>query len=75
MAASAIEAPLALAIHRLTATRLGAVLELVLVWASIAIEQSGLAHLVQTAALVLVIFFDIVAGIIRTPRANTVHWL
>ena len=73
--AFSVDIPLALAIHRLTATRLGAVLQLVLVWASIAIVQSGLAHFIQTAALVLMIFLNIVAGIICTPSANAVHWL
>ena len=74
-AASAIQAPLALAIHRLTATRLGAVLQLVLVWASIAIVQSRLAHLVEAAALVLMVSLTVSTSIILTPSTDAIDGL
>ena len=75
MAASAIQAPLALTIHRLTATRLGAVLQLVLVWASIAIVQSRLAHFIQTAALILMVSLTVSTSIILTPSTDAIDGL
>ena len=75
MAAGAIGAPLALAIHWLTATRLGTVTKIVGMWAGVPIELGTLNHFVEAAVLILVILFVIVASTIRIPRANTVHWL
>ena len=73
--ATVIHSPLAFAVNWLTATALGAVLEVVSVWASIAIVHGNLAHTVEAAALILVILFIIMAGIIVAPRSNTVHRL
>ena len=73
--AFSVDIPLALAIHRLTATRLGAVLQLVLVWASIAIVQSRLAHLVEAAALILMVSLTVSTSIILTPSSDAIHWL
>ena len=73
--AAAISTPLSLAINGLTATTLGALLQLVLVWASKAIVQGNLAHTVHTAALILVVLVVIGASIVGTPRSNTVHRL
>ena len=75
MRAAAVNSPLSLAINRLTATTLGALLQLVLVWASKAIVQGNLAHTVHTAALILVVLVVIGASIVGTPRSNTVHRL
>ena len=73
--AAAVNSPLSLAINGLTATTLGALLQLVLVWASKAIVQGNLAHTVHTAALILVVLVVIGASIVGTPRSNTVHRL
>ena len=73
--AAAVNTPLSLAINGLTATTLGALLQLVLVWASKAIVQGNLAHTVHTAALILVVLVVIGASIVGTPRSNTVHRL
>ena len=73
--ASAIRHPLALAIHRLAAARLGALLEVMFMRASIAVVQRDLSHLEQAAALILVICLLVVAFVILIPEANTVHRL
>ena len=73
--ASAIRHPLALAIHRLAAARLGALLEVMFMRASIAVVQRNLSHLEQAAALILVICLLVVAFVILIPEANTVHRL
>ena len=75
MRAAAVNSPLSLAINRLTATTLGALLQLVLVWASKAIVQGNLAHTVHTAALILVVLINVLTRIVGTPRSNTVHRL
>ena len=73
--AASIRAPLTLTVHRLAASTLGALLQLVLVWASIAIVGSSLANLVDTASLILMVYLIIVASIIVAPCSNTVHGL
>ena len=50
-------------------------MEIVSVWASIAIVHGNLAHTVYAAALILVTNTFVVAGIIVAPRSNTVHRL
>ena len=73
--AAAIQAPLADTVHRLTATILRALLQLISMRTSIAIVQGRLSNNVQSAALVLVISFFVVASVIRAPSTNTVHRL
>ena len=73
--AGAVGFPLTITINGLTATTLGALLQLVLVWASKAIVQGNLAHTVHTAALVLVVLVVLGASIVSAPRSNTVHRL
>ena len=75
MVTAAIRTPYAFAVHRLGTATLGASLKIVSVWASIAIESGNLAHTVDAAALILVICFLIMAGIIVAPSSNTVHRL
>ena len=69
------KAPLALAVHRLTAAALRAMLELIFMRTSIPIVQGNLADAIQSAALVLVISFFVVASVIHAPSTNTVHRL
>ena len=73
--AAAVQAPLADTVHRLTATILRALLQLISMRTSIAIVQGRLSNNVQSAALVLVISFFVVASVIRAPSTNTVHRL
>ena len=73
--AAAIQSPLALAIHRLAAARLRALLESIFMRASIAVVQSNLRHLVHTAALVLVISRFVLAVHVSVPGANAVNRL
>ena len=75
MVTAAVHSPVAFAVHRLATTALGAVLEIVSMWASIAIIQGNLAHTVHTATLILVANTFVVAGVIVAPRSNTVHRL
>jgi hypothetical protein len=75
MSTRAIETPFAFAINWLTTSALSASFEVVLVWASVTIVHGNLAHTVDTAALILMIALNIVAGIIVAPRSNTVHRL
>ena len=75
MVAAGVWSPLALAIHRLAAARLGAVLEIVLVRASEAIVQGSLRHLIQAAALIFVRSLIVGALAVGFPSANTVHGL
>jgi len=73
--AAAVYSPLALAVHGLAATTLGALLQVVLVWASITIVHGNLAHTVHAAALILVVIVVIRASIVVAPRANAVNRL
>ena len=73
--AAAVQAPLADTVHRLTATILRALLQLISMRTSIAIVQGRLSNNVQSAALVLVISFFVVASVIHAPSTNTVHRL
>ena len=75
MVASAVLAPLTLAVHRLAAAALRALLELVGMRTSIAIVQSDLSNAIQSAALILMIFLLVVASVIDAPSTNTVHRL
>ena len=70
-----VHSPLALAVHRLTAAALRAMLELIFMRTSIPIVQGNLADAIQSAALVLVISFFVVASVIHAPSTNTVHRL
>ena len=75
MHASTKDRPFALAVHGLAATTLGALLQVVLVWASKTIVHGNLAHTVHAAALILVVVVVIRASIVVAPRANAVHRL
>jgi len=48
---------------------------LIHMWASITIVLSNLTDFVQSASLILMISFLVVACIISSPSSNTVHWL
>ena len=75
MLAASVGAPLALAVHRLAAAALCAMLKLILMRTSIPIVQSKLSDAIQSAALVLMIFLLVVVSVIDAPRSNTVHRL
>ena len=75
MLAASVGAPLALAVHRLAAAALCAMLKLILMRTSIPIVQSKLSDAIQSAALVLMIFLLVVASVIHAPSTNTVHRL
>ena len=73
--AAAISAPLALAVHRLAAARLGALLQSIRVGAGIPVVQSRLAHPVHATSLILVVCVNVVALIVCVPCTHAVHWL
>ena len=73
--AASVQAPFTNTVNRLTAFRLGAVLELILVWASKAIVGSSSANLVGSASLVLMTVNQIFTSAVIRPCSNTVHWL
>ena len=73
--AAAEHTPLALAIHRLATARLGALLKVGIMRASIAVVQGLLGNLVHTAALVLVISLNVPALIVSVPGADAVNRL
>ena len=73
--AAAICAPLALAVHRLAAARLGALLQSIRVGAGIPVVQSRLAHPVHATSLILVVCVNVVALIVCVPCTHAVHWL
>ena len=73
--AAAIHSPLALTINRLTATALGAMLQVVLVWTRITVVLGLLAHSIEAATLVLVISIVIGASRVLIPSTNTVNRL
>ena len=73
--ASGVSTPLTLTIHRLAATRLGAVLLSICVSACITIVLSHLSDGVKSAPLILMIIHIIVAGSICSPSSYTVHRL
>ena len=75
MVAAGVRSPLALAIHRLAAARLGALLKVGIMRASIAVVQGLLGNLVHTAALVLVIGLNVPALIVSIPGADAVNRL
>ena len=75
MVTASIGTPLTLAVDRLAASTLGALLQHIHVWACITIVHSTLQNTVNTAALVLMLVVLIVASIILTPGSNTVHRL
>ena len=60
--AASVQAPLSNTIDRLSATTLGAVLELVSMWASVTVVGSRLANNVLTAALVLMAMRKVFTG-------------
>ena len=73
--AASVGAPLALAVHRLTAAALCAMLKLILMRTSKATVQVRLGDTVHSAALVVVIILVVMASIIDAPSTNTVHRL
>ena len=75
MLAASIRRPLTLTVNRLAATALGAVLELIVMWASKTVVSSSLAHTVDTATLILMIGLLVVTSVVGTPSANTVNRL
>ena len=75
MSTRSIRSPFAFAVHRLATTPLGALLKLILMWASISTVQCSLADLVDSAALILMIPKNILTLSIITPGSYTVHWL
>ena len=75
MAARAISAPLALTVHRLAATRLGALLQFVCMRTGIAIVYGWLADRIDAASLILMILVCISAFIIFAPGTHTVYGL
>ena len=75
MTASAISAPLTLTVHRLAATRLGALLQFVCMRTGIPIVYSWLADTIDAAFLVFMVFIKIFTCIIASPSTNTVNWL
>ena len=75
MVTAGVRTPLALTIHRLAAARLRALLQCILMRASVAIILGFLGNLVHTAALILVVSLVIHAGIVGTPGANTINGL
>ena len=68
-------APLALAVHRLAAARLGALLQSIRVGAGIPVVQSRLAHPVHATSLILVVCINVVALIVCVPCTHAVHRL
>ena len=75
MLAASVGAPLALAVHRLAAAALCAMLKLILMRTSKATVQVRLGDTVHSAALVVVIILVVMASIIDAPSTNTVHRL
>ena len=75
MKADSIRRPLSLTVNRLTATTLGAVPQVVSMWASKAIVFGPLSNGVHTAALVLVILVVIGTRTVGTPGSNAIHRL
>ena len=73
--ASIVGTPRSNTVHRLSTTIVGALLEIVGVWASMSIVGSNHRDLVQSALLVLVGVLVMLARIILIPSANTVHRL
>ena len=75
MEARAVRTPSTSTVHRLRATRGGALLVVVAIWAANTVMSGIGAHLVVPAPLVLVVTSVMVTGAIGTPSSNTVHWL
>ena len=75
MRTSAILFPIAKAINRLGAALSGALLEQILVWASITIVGSNSADSILSASPVLVNVFIVEASAICTPSTNTINRL
>ena len=73
--AAAICAPLALAVHRLAAARLGALLQSIRVGAGIPVVQSRLADCVQTAPFMGIVIRVMLAGCKLGPLSQTIYGL